>query len=82
MPGRIGSQASEPADVAVNRGSMAITIVAPLAWASFMTRQSGIEVSATLLAQSTITLAFRKSVDSWPSKKPPPLLGLVGSTST
>ncbi len=59
----MGSQASEPAEVAVKRGSM-LTMVAPCAWASFMTRQSGIEVSATLLPQSTITLELRKSVDS------------------
>ena len=32
--------------------------------ASHMTRQSGIEVSATLLAQKTIVLAFMKSTDS------------------
>ena len=63
VPGRTGSQASELAAVAVKRGSIAIS-VAPPAWASFITRQSGIEVSATLLAQSTIALAFRKSVDS------------------
>ena len=81
MPGRIGSQASDPADVAVKRGSM-LTTVAPLACASLMMRQSGIEVSATLLPQRTITLELRKSVDSWPSKKPPPLLGFSGSTST
>ena len=77
----MGSQASEPAEVAVKRGSM-LTTVAPCAWACLMMRQSGIEVSATLLPHSTMTLEFRKSVDSWPSKKPPPLLGLAGSTST
>ena len=81
VPGRIGSQASEPADVAVNRGSM-LTTVAPLACASLMMRQSGIDVSATLLPQSTMTFELRKSVDSWPSKNPPPLLGLAGSTRT
>ncbi len=50
--------------------------------ASHITRQSGIEVSATLLAQKTIVSALMKSTDSWPVKKPPALEGLVGSTRT
>ena len=41
-----------------------------------MIRQSGIEVSATLFAQKTIVLALRKSTDSCPVKKPPPLDGI------
>ena len=43
----------------------------PFFWASAMKRQSGIEVSATLFAQSTMTFELRKSVISWPSKIPP-----------
>ena len=45
-----------------------------------MIRQSGIDVSATLFAQSTITFALRKSVISWPSKMPPAVAS--GSAST
>ena len=78
-PGRIGSQTSDFAEVGVKRGSIETSVV-PLRRAWAMIRQSGSDVSATLFAQSTITLAFRKSVDSCPSKMPPAVAS--GSAST
>ena len=81
-PGRIGNHSSEAAQVAVKRGSTEISCVPLASLASHMIRQSGIEVSATLLAQKTIAFALRKSTDSCPVKKPPPFAGFVGSTST
>ena len=63
-PGRIGSHWSLAAEVTVKRGSMEINWV-PDCWrASTMIRQSGRDVSATLLAQNTMVLALRKSTDS------------------
>ena len=62
-PGLIGSQTSERADVGVKRGSIETTVV-PCFCASAMIRQSGIDVSATLFAQRTITFELRKSVIS------------------
>lgn len=57
-------------EVGVKRGSID-TIGVPALCASAMMHQSGIDVSATLLAHSTIAFALRKSVISWPSKIPP-----------
>ena len=81
-PGRMGSHWSLAAEVTVNLGSIEINWVPFWSRASTMTRQSGSDVSATLLAQNTMVLALRKSTDSWPVKKPPPLAGLSGSTRT
>ncbi len=63
-PGRMGTNSSDWAQVTVKRGSTAMSRVPFWSLASHMTRQSGIEVSATLLAQKTIVLAFMKSTDS------------------